>query len=281
IVVTASAVTEDGTKLKLTNPTIVHETADSNCSVEENFVIQPAKFIAEDASQMFYHEINYPETFLHLCFKVRPTNPALTYTLYARMNKEPSDITYDHKKPLTKEMLQPCGEVCFPPGTFTKTGTLYIGLKPELAIAGYPTSQTTGRKRREANDQTLQSPYRFAATIAQCMGFNKILGVWDTNVCKMTKSNGSTVCTCNDDTDIINGLSFNFLPNKIHFGTVFSKFDIKGQGLLIGVLLGLYLIFTIICLWAHYKDRKGVLQWGVFPLADNYADDNYYYLVTV
>ncbi|CAL1531578.1 unnamed protein product, partial [Lymnaea stagnalis] len=97
----------------------------------------------------------------------------------------------------------------------------------------------------------------------------------------MTKSNGSTLCTCNDGTEIINGLSFSFVPNTIHFGTVFSKFDIKGQGLLIGVLLGLYLIFTIICLWAHYKDRKGMLQWGVFPLADNYADDNYYYLVTV
>ncbi|CAL1531591.1 unnamed protein product, partial [Lymnaea stagnalis] len=70
-------------------------------------------------------------------------------------------------------------------------------------------------------------------------------------------------------------------PSTIHFGTVFSKFDIQGQGLIIGVLLALYFIFLLTALWAHYMDKKSVFQWGVFPLSDNYADDNYFYLLTV
>uniref|UniRef100_A0A2C9KRF7 PLAT domain-containing protein n=1 Tax=Biomphalaria glabrata TaxID=6526 RepID=A0A2C9KRF7_BIOGL len=76
-------------------------------------------------------------------------------------------------------------------------------------------------------------------------------------------------------------MSFNFLPNTIHFATVFSKFDIKGQGLVLGVLISLYLLFTCIALWAHYMDRKAMFQWGVFPLSDNYAYDDYFYLITV
>ncbi|KAH9502342.1 hypothetical protein Btru_073502, partial [Bulinus truncatus] len=98
---------------------------------------------------------------------------------------------------------------------------------------------------------------------------------------KLTNLTGTAACSCEHGLEVVSGMSFNLFPNTIHFATVFSKFDIKGQGLVIGVLLGLYLLFTLISLWAHYMDRKAMFQWGVFPLVDNYAYDNYFYLITV
>ncbi|KAH9502265.1 hypothetical protein Btru_073287 [Bulinus truncatus] len=100
-------------------------------------------------------------------------------------------------------------------------------------------------------------------------------------VVRLTKENGKLVCSCEGGKEVISGVSFNFEPNKIHFGTVFSKFDIQAQGLVFGVFVGLYFIFIVLFFWAHYMDKKGIFQWGVFPLADNFAEDTYFYLITI
>ncbi|KAH9502267.1 hypothetical protein Btru_073290 [Bulinus truncatus] len=104
---------------------------------------------------------------------------------------------------------------------------------------------------------------------------------WVTDMCKLTKENGKLVCSCEGGKEVISGVSFNFEPNKIHFSTVFSKFDIQTQGLAFGVFVGLYFIFIVLFFWAHYMDKKGIFQRGVFPLADNFAEDTYFYLITV
>ncbi|GFR75993.1 polycystic kidney disease protein 1-like 2 [Elysia marginata] len=99
----------------------------------------------------------------------------------------------------------------------------------------------------------------------------------------MSRVNGTSKiqCICGDSTEVISALSFSFSPNTIDFSTVFSQFDINSQGAVLGTLLAIYLLFTLLGVWAHYMDRASMMNWGVFPLMDNYADDDYYYLLTV
>ncbi|KAH9519474.1 hypothetical protein Btru_002802 [Bulinus truncatus] len=253
-----------GTKLNIANPKVIHETSESNCSRQEiNLQNTKPMFIEGDASAMFYHMFDYPQTHLHICLKLRPYNPLLSYTLYLRMDIEPTDLAYDIIKPLTPDMFKPCEEICFPPNTFKKSGTVFVGLKPSLISS------------------KLDDHYDFGVTTSACFSWNETIKDWVTNQCSSKKLNGSVICSCKSGTNIISAVSFNLQPNKIHFGTVFSRFDIKDQGIVFGALLSLYLIFVIVCFWARYMDKKGIFEWGVFPLVDNYAYETYFYLITV
>ncbi|KAI8796885.1 polycystic kidney disease protein 1 2, partial [Biomphalaria glabrata] len=279
-IVIGSVQQDNGNKLNLSNPTIYHETNETtDCSVENVLLVKPT-LIQDDASQMFYHKFYYNEIFLHFCLKLRPTNPFLSYKLYLKMDLEPTDFIYDYRQTLSRDSFKACKGVCFEPGTFTKSGMIYIGLQPFIDT-NETLSQENGRQKREATNNNLEAPYKFGISSAACLSWNNALKDWDTSKCKLSNLTGKVACTCDSGTEIINGMSFNFLPNTIHFATVFSKFDIKGQGLVLGVLISLYLLFTCIALWAHYMDRKAMFQWGVFPLSDNYAYDDYFYLITV
>ncbi|XP_055877063.1 polycystin family receptor for egg jelly-like [Biomphalaria glabrata] len=268
----------DGNKLNLSSPKVIHETEESNCSMSEALETINPQFIDGDASQMFYHQFEYTQAHLFFCLKLRPFNPLLAYTLYLRMDIEPTDIVYDKKKQLTINMFQPCEEICFPPNTFSRVGTVYVGLKPSLNETALRLS-TNIQKRSDSYN--LNDAYLFGVTTSACFSWNDTIKDWQTDKCKLTKEKGNVVCTCGDGKEIISAVSFNFEPNTIHFGTVFSKFDIKAQGIVFGVLITLYVMFTLTGFWAHYMDKKGMLQWGVFPLVDNYCHDTYFYLITV
>ncbi|XP_055877336.1 uncharacterized protein LOC106064392 isoform X1 [Biomphalaria glabrata] len=283
-IVIGSVQQDDGNKISLTNPTIFHDSY-GNKSEIENLVLVTPKFIEDDASQMFYHKFEYKETFLHFCLKIRLTNPLLTYTLYLRMDLEPTDLAFDHRQTLTREDFEEDNGICFEPGLFTKTGTIYIGLRPYLDTNQTSYTDTlTGRQKRDVIqvfNTSLEAPYLFAIVSGACFSWDKTIQDWVNNKCKLTGLSSKVACTCESGTEVVNGMSFNLFPNTIHFATVFSKFDIKGQGLVLGILISLYLLFTCIALWAHYMDRKAMFQWGVFPLSDNYAYDDYFYLITV
>ncbi|KAH9502263.1 hypothetical protein Btru_073282, partial [Bulinus truncatus] len=225
-IIIGSAEDKDGKKLNISNPEVIHKTLESNCTDHENLPIITPSFIEGDAAGMFYHQFEYP-------------------------------------KPLTPDLFEPCKEKCFPPNTFKKSGTVYVGLKPSYI------------------SYNLEDPYAFGVTTSACFSWNETIKDWVTNQCRLEKENGNVICRCQDGYQLISAVSFNFQPNSIHFGTVFSKFDIKAQGIVFGVLLSLYLIFAILCFWAHYMDKKGIFQWGVFPLVDNYAYESYFYLITV
>ncbi|KAK7003184.1 polycystic kidney disease protein 1-like 2 [Biomphalaria glabrata] len=267
----------DGNKLNLSSPRIIHETKESNCSVTETLTTITPQFIEGDASQMFYHQFEYKQTHLFFCLKLRPFNPLVTYTLYLRMDIEPTDLVYDIKKQLTSKTFQPCEEICFPPKTFSTAGTVYIGLKPNIN----DTVKSSLNLQKRSDSYNLNDAYLFGVTTSACFSWNDTVKDWQTDKCKLTKEKGNVVCTCGDGKEIISAVSFNFEPNTIHFGTVFSKFDIKAQGIVFGVLITLYVMFTLTGFWAHYMDKKGMFQWGVFPLVDNYCDDTYFYLITV
>ncbi|KAH9502348.1 Polycystic kidney disease protein 1-like 2 [Bulinus truncatus] len=245
----------NGNKFNLTSPKIIHESDKTNSSIENLVSVSP-RFIEEDASQMFYHKFEY------------------------KMDFEPTDLLYDQRCEMKREHFKAGEGICFEPGKFEKSGTIYIGLKPFLDLNQTGNPEST-RKKREAISNNLEATYQFGITSAACFSWDHTVNDWTTNKCRLTNLTGSATCLCEHGLEVISGMSFNLFPNTIHFATVFSKFDIKGQGLVIGVLLGLYLLFTLIAMWAHYMDRKAMFQWGVFPLVDNYAYDNYFYLITV
>ncbi|XP_055877066.1 polycystin family receptor for egg jelly-like isoform X1 [Biomphalaria glabrata] len=268
----------DGNRLNLSSPRIIHETKESNCSMTETLQTIAPQFIEDDASQMFYHQFEYRQTHLFFCLKLRPSNPLITYTLFLRMDIEPTDLVYDIKKQLTSNMFQPCEEICFPPNTFSTSGTVYVGLKPYINVTEFMSSANIHKRSDSYN---LNDAYLFGVTTSACFSWNDTVKDWQTDKCKLTKEKGNVVCTCGDGKEIISAVSFNFEPNTIHFGTVFSKFDIKAQGIVFGVLITLYVMFTLIGFWAHYMDKRGMLQWGVFPLVDNCSNNTYFYLITV
>ncbi|KAH9489884.1 hypothetical protein Btru_044492 [Bulinus truncatus] len=204
-IIIGSAEDKDGKKLNISNPEVIHKTLESNCTDHENLPIITPSFIEGDAAGMFYHQFEYP-------------------------------------KPLTPDMFEPCKEKCFPPNTFKKSGTVYVGLKPSYI------------------SYNLEDPYTFGVTTSACFSWNETIKDWVTNQCRLEKENGNVICRCQGGYQLISAVSFNFQPNSIHFGTVFSKFDIKAQGIVFGVLLSLYLIFAILCFWAHYMDKKGIFQ---------------------
>ena len=77
---------------------------------------------------------------------------------------------------------------------------------------------------------------------------------------QMTKVGSQISCACGDGKEVISAVGFSFAPNMIDFSSVFSKFDISSQGAVLGVQLGVFFLATILFIWAHYMDRKGIMQ---------------------
>ncbi|KAH9502270.1 hypothetical protein Btru_073296, partial [Bulinus truncatus] len=240
-IIVASVADKKGNKLGLSSPKIIHEIGESNCSKQESLSLITPAFIEGDASEMFYHQFAY-------------------------------------SKRLTSDLFRPCEEICLPSNTFKNTGRVFVGLKPMFNESD---TKSSSRIKRRSVSNSLNDLYLFGVTTSACLSWDTTVKDWVTDNCKLTKENGNLVCSCEGGKEVISGVSFNFEPNEIHFGTVFSKFDIQAQGLVFGVFVGLYFIFVVLFFWAHYMDKKGIFQWGVFPLADNFAEDTYFYLITV
>ncbi|CAL1531590.1 unnamed protein product, partial [Lymnaea stagnalis] len=146
---------------------------------------------------MFYHTFDYPNPMLTLCIKVRPESSKISYTLYLRMGSEPTDLSYDLRRKLTRDMIGPCGEFCIPPRTFATSGRMYIGLKPELDETEKPKS-SSGIQKRDALYDNLDSMYLFGVTTLACFAWDTTINDWNPALCKMTNINGSIICTCQD-----------------------------------------------------------------------------------
>ena len=71
---------------------------------------------------------------------------------------------------------------------------------------------------------------------------------------------GMIKCTCQDTYELTSALAFHVLPNTIDFSTVFSKFDVSGQAAVLGTILAMLTLFSLLSVWAHYWDRKGLVQ---------------------
>ncbi|KAK3787395.1 hypothetical protein RRG08_032352, partial [Elysia crispata] len=278
-VVVASVASDTGTKLNMKQPKVEHDTG-VNCTVQEDQLveIQP-RFIDGDASKLFYHSFEFPDANARACIMIRATTPHLFYRLYVKIGSQPTDLNYDYRTTIKYADMGPCSEVCLEEGTLTTTGQAFIGLRPledEISVS---------RRKREASPviDPLVAPYLFGMTSVACYTWDDVQVDWLASRCRMSRVNGTSKirCVCGQATELISALSFSFSPNTIDFSTVFSQFDINAQGAVLGTLLTIYLLFILLGVWAHYMDRASMMNWGVFPLVDNYSVDDYYYLITV
>ncbi|RUS74913.1 hypothetical protein EGW08_017329, partial [Elysia chlorotica] len=137
-IVVASVATDNGAKLNMREAKVEHDTG-VNCTVQEDQLvhIQP-RFIEGDASKLFYHSFEYPDTNARACIMIRATTPHLFYRLYVKIGSQPTDISYDYRTTIEYADMGPCSEICLAEGTLKSTGQAYIGLRPledEVAVS--------------------------------------------------------------------------------------------------------------------------------------------------
>ncbi|ESP04004.1 hypothetical protein LOTGIDRAFT_156607 [Lottia gigantea] len=261
-------------------------------SQDTSFVyVADPKFIDEDASLMFYWRFIYRYKHEYVCLSVRPTRLDIKYDMFWRSIVPPSDFEYD--KAFIGDEVDDWTEqydACIAPGDLKRLGAGFVGLRP------YQVDPVSRRKRAVANttqsgvggnadsDNPLEAPYYIRIMAFNCATWNGVKEDWDPDNCEVEKDllKNWTTCLCQQDNNqVLTASSFFTPPNSIDFSTVFSKFDIQSQAAVLATILIITLVAILAGLWGHWRDSRDKLQWGVTLLADNYDDDDYYYLVTV
>ncbi|XP_046352099.2 uncharacterized protein LOC124132288 [Haliotis rufescens] len=300
-VTVASMTRKDGKKLRLRGAVT---TQDDPEDPPFEYFDEP-KFTPNDPAKMLYHRFAYRSVSEQVCIRIIPMNDSVCYDEYLRASLRPTISVYDHHaKNITGHR-----EYCAPAGSCTKTGLCWLGIRPFLCQE--PELPELSRQRREAavNDTSvtntinntivtntitgtsvtnaindtamLLTPYSLRILNIACLSWKG--SDWDAAECtvKRDPDNKKTMCMCGDKEELITTVSFHLAPNVIDFNTVFSKFDINGQGAVLGTVLVCFVLFVIFLFWARYMDGQDVLQWGVTLLADNHKCDSYFYLITV
>jgi len=68
-------------------------------------------------------------------------------------------------------------------------------------------------------------------------------------------------CICrNLDRQLIIGNSFYVPANTISLSTVFLKFSLQDQALILSILITILILYIFICLWARNQDKKDVAK---------------------
>ncbi|XP_046579091.1 uncharacterized protein LOC124286712 isoform X1 [Haliotis rubra] len=295
--VTMASMTKNGKKLQLKGA-VISQT--DPVEAPYKFYSNP-EFTPGDPGYMLYHPFPYRASTEQICIVSKPVNVSVCYDVYLRALIPPTEFEYDHRD---RNVTGNVGlEYCAEPGACKRTGTCWLGIVP-FPCEGDEDAQAHHRARRAASanntgapgtssisDQggdanssdPLLTPYNLRIVTLSCLSWDGGEQDWDASVCKVTRDpvNNKTKCKCGDRDDVITTVSFFVAPNTIDFSTVFSKFDIAGQGAVLGTILVCFVLFVIFLFWGRYMDGQDVLQWGVTLLADNYKGDSYYYLVTI
>ena len=79
-----------------------------------------------------------------------------------------------------------------------------------------------------------------------------------------SKSGSNLTCMNGDSSEVIQANSFSFAPNMIDFSTVFSKFDINAQGLVLSSLLIIVLTTVPVMILAMSLDRKDTFEVNLY-----------------
>ncbi|XP_046352080.2 uncharacterized protein LOC124132273 isoform X1 [Haliotis rufescens] len=295
--VTMASMTKNGKKIQLKGA-VVSQTD----PVEAPYVFyRDPKFTPGDPGYMLYHPFLYRASSEQICITSKPVNESVCYDVCLRALIPPTEFEYDH---CDRNVTGNIGlEYCAPPGGCKRTGTCWLGIIPFACEAsgsdqghrrarrsasandtGAPVSSSVTDQGGDANStDPLLTPYNLRIVTLSCLSWDGGEQDWDASVCKVTRDpvNNKTMCKCGDKEDVITTVSFFVAPNTIDFSTVFSKFDIAGQGAVLGTILVCFVLFVIFLFWGRYMDGQDVLQWGVTLMADNYKGDSYYYLLTI
>ncbi|KAK3599288.1 hypothetical protein CHS0354_028644 [Potamilus streckersoni] len=250
---------------------------------------------SEDASGFSYHKFFIRSSKESACVIVKPADDrTYQYHVYIKKNRNPTLVDYDAHIVTSEDNGW---GVCVQPGQLDDhEGLTYLGLRPDIMpVNEY---RAVNRSKREAantttanNNNTCINPfnpvscaYGLGIITLSCMVWLEEQQRWIMNGCDMTWKPDQNViyCKCKaTGTEITFGNSFYVAPNAIDFSAVFLKFDALSQAAVMATLIIIFIGYIALVIWSRRQDRKDVLKWGVTPLADNFPDDNYFYLLRV
>ncbi|KAK3599286.1 hypothetical protein CHS0354_028642 [Potamilus streckersoni] len=254
---------------------------------------------SDDASRFSYHKFFIRSKKDNACMILKPADSRIyQYQVYIKKNSNPTLVDYDVKTV--------CNEAngwkaCVDPGQLDNhEGLTYLGLRSEFLPTTESNNEdkTVNRIKREAVNNTASSnkstcinpgnpescAYEFGTITLSCLVWLKEEQRWTRNGCDMTwrPDQNAVYCKCKaKGTELTFGNSFYVAPNAIDFSAVFLKFDALSQAAVMATLIIIFIGYIGLVIWARRQDRKDVLKWGVTPLADNFPDDNYFYLLRV
>ena len=130
-------------------------------------------------------------------------------------------------------------------------------------------------------DQNFDSNYDIRIIVLGCFYFNNTLKEWtgDSHLGALGSNKFTTTCETNHLTSF--GTGFIPIPNKVDFELIIANAGITDNSTLYIVMAVLLLMYIIMLIWGHYKDKKDMERRGAIPLPDNKIEDKYIYEITI
>ncbi|XP_060607745.1 polycystin-1-like protein 2 [Ruditapes philippinarum] len=237
----------------------------------------------EDASKFDYHIVQMKKADDDLFINVEPM-PGIeaTYNVYILFTNGDNHVSKKDYTAMTQST--PPNYIAHFPSTVmgSHTGVWQIGIETVLKNTNWRDVDVTDVQ--SSNGSYLDFPtFKLATVSAGCMTWNEALKSWGTKDCQGTwiKATSELQCKCKASKEMTFANSFYVAPNKIDYKTVFLKFSPLSQAAVIGVLFVIFTSYFIILAWATHRDKTDILKWGITTLNDNFADDNYFYVIKV
>ncbi|XP_045211050.2 uncharacterized protein LOC123562481 [Mercenaria mercenaria] len=240
----------------------------------------------EDASQFSYYTMYVRSADDDINIRILPESESvLMFKVYIAFNRDVTIIDHDD----TTDCKGPTWMVTFTSKLMKENN--FVKGNINYAIKTVLKEETTAenvnkRRRREINNVSANrntTSFKLATTTSACTIWDKDSETWKSDVCQGTwnPDENKLVCNCPARREMTFANTFYVAPNTIDFSTVFLKFSPEDQAAVIAVLVLVFLIYVLVIIWARRHDRKDLLKWGVTPLADNFPEDSYFYVVKV
>ena len=75
---------------------------------------------------------------------------------------------------------------------------------------------------------------------------------------------GILECTCRPTFSGAFGNTFYVPPNSIEFSSVFLRFDIQNQSVVLGTVIATHVVFVFLLIWARWQDNKDFFKVNIF-----------------
>ena len=157
--------------------------------------------------------------------------------------------------------------------TENKTGKFVAGVG--LLKDGYDMANLN----RHDLDSEFSINYKFRIFSSSCYFYNRSTSLWTGDgLSVISTTYFSTECASTHLTAF--GTGFFPQPNEINFEFIVANMGLIDNSTLYVVLFILVLLYIIMMIWAHYKDKRDSERRGVVPLPDNDPKNKYIYEIT-
>ncbi|XP_055086672.1 polycystic kidney disease protein 1-like 2 [Periophthalmus magnuspinnatus] len=221
------------------------------------------------------HLSNYSTTILHLppepstlVLKMIPSVDPLPFKAYLG-EEHPTESTYIARIQLPQEG-ETLGErytwMLDPSDLGGRSGQLFLLVRP-LVGPGV---------------KSINASLSITVISTRCNFWNQSLQEWSTAGCKVGAGTTAALTQCLCDHLTFFGGSFFVVPNVVDPSQSAQLFGTFTQNpVVVCLVLVLFLLYLLLLIWAHRKDRQDTRKVKVTVLADNDPCDKYQYLLTV